>query len=50
MPWPPPNDRAERAEKNEPIPRGREQRLELCHRRLAEDGRTEHEANRAYQA
>jgi transposase len=41
---------AERAEKNEPIPRDREQRLELCHSRLAEDWRTEHEANRAYQA
>src|SRR6266540_6121778 len=41
---------AERAAKEEPIPRDREERLELCHRRLVEDWRAENEGNRAYEA
>jgi transposase len=41
---------AERAAKEEPIPRDREERLELCHRRLVEDWRAEHQGNRAYEA
>ncbi len=40
----------ERTAKGEPIPRDREQRLELCHRRLVEDWRAENEGNRAYEA
>jgi hypothetical protein len=40
----------ERAAARQPIPRNREQRLELCHRRLAEDWRAEQEGNRAYEA
>ncbi len=41
---------AERAAKAEPIPRDRGQRLSLCHRRLVEDWRAEHDGNRAYEA
>jgi transposase len=41
---------AERAGKPEPVPRDRERRLRSCHRRLVEDWRTEHRANRAYEA
>ena len=41
---------AERAAKREPVPRDREERLELCHRRLVEDWRAEHRGNRAYEA
>jgi hypothetical protein len=40
----------ERAAKEEPIPRDRTDRLELCRERLLEDWRTEHRANRAYEA
>src|SRR5215216_5705909 len=41
---------AERAAKPEPVPQDRERRLEICHRRLVEDWRAEHQANRAYEA
>ncbi len=41
---------AERAASPEPVPRGRGERLQGCHRRLVEDWRAEHEANRAYEA
>ena len=41
---------AERAERKEPIPRDREERLELCHRRLVEDWRAQRQGNRAYEA
>jgi transposase len=41
---------AERTANQEPIPREREERLELCHRRLVEDWRAEHRGNRAYEA
>jgi transposase len=41
---------AERAAKPEPIPRDRAKRLELCRRRLVSEWRTEHDANRAYEA
>jgi len=41
---------AERAAKEEPVPRDREERLELCHRRLVEDWRAEQRGNRAYEA
>jgi transposase len=41
---------AERAAKEEPVPRDRQKRLELCHRRLVEEWQTEHRANRAYEA
>jgi transposase len=41
---------AERAAKGEPVPRDREERLELCHRRLVEDWRAEQRGNRAYEA
>ena len=41
---------AERAAKLEPVPQDRERRLEICHRRLVEDWRAEHQANRAYEA
>ena len=40
----------ERAERPEPVPRDRAQRLETCRRRLAEDWRAEQRANRAYEA
>src|ERR671910_880018 len=40
----------ERAAREEPVPRGRAERLELCRRRLVEEWRTEHRANRAYEA
>ncbi len=40
----------ERVARPEPIPREREERLELCHRRLIEDWRTERRANRDYEA
>src|SRR5439155_12235411 len=39
---------AERAA--EPVPKAREERLEICHRRLVEDWRAERHANRAYEA
>jgi len=41
---------AERAAKPEPVPRGREERLELCRRRLAEDWQAEQLGNHAYEA
>jgi transposase len=41
---------AERAAKQEPVPRDRAKRLELCRDRLLEDWQTEHRANRAYEA
>jgi transposase len=41
---------AERAANEEPIPRAREERLEICHRRLVEDWQAERFANRAYEA
>jgi Transposase DDE domain len=41
---------AERAADPEPVPRDREERLEICHRRLVDDWRAEHQANRAYEA
>jgi transposase len=41
---------AERAAQPEPVPRDREERLEICRRRLVEDWRAEHRANRAYEA
>ena len=41
---------AERAAQQEPIPRARSERLELCHRRLVEDWRTQRRGNRAYEA
>ncbi len=40
----------ERAEKEESVPRAREERLELCRQRLVEDWQTEHRANRDYEA
>ena len=40
----------ERAAKEEPIPRERSERLELCRERLVEDWLTEQRANRAYEA
>jgi transposase len=40
----------ERAAKEEPVPRDRAERLELCRGRLVEDWRAEHRANRAYEA
>jgi transposase len=40
----------ERAAKAASIPRDRGERLELCHHRLVEDWRAEHEGNRAYEA
>jgi hypothetical protein len=39
----------ERAARPEPVPRDRGKRLETCRRRLAEDWRAEHRANRAYE-
>jgi transposase len=41
---------AARAANPEPVPRDREERLEICHRRLVEDWGAEHRANRAYEA
>jgi transposase len=41
---------AERAADPEPVPQDREQRLEICHRRLVEDWSSEHQANRGYEA
>lgn len=41
---------AERAEREESIPRAREERLDTCHRRLVEDWQTERRANRDYEA
>jgi transposase len=41
---------AERAEREESVPRAREKRLGLCHRRLVEDWQTECRANRDYEA
>jgi transposase len=41
---------AERAAKEEPVPRDRSERLELCRERLVEDWRTERRANRDYEA
>ena len=41
---------AERAAKEEPVPRDRPERLELCHERLVEDWRAERKGNRAYEA
>src|SRR5919108_2573982 len=41
---------AERAAAEQKVPRSREKRLELCHRRLVEDWRTEQRANRDYEA
>jgi transposase len=40
----------ERAAKEEPVPRDRADRLDLCRERLVEDWRAEHRANRAYEA
>ena len=40
----------ERAAKLEPVPRERAERLEIGRRRLVEDWRTEHRANREYEA
>jgi hypothetical protein len=39
----------ERAERPEPVPRDRAQRLETCRRRLTEDWRAERQANEAYE-
>ena len=41
---------ANRAAAKEKVPRSREERLELCHRRLVEDWQVEHKANRDYEA
>jgi transposase len=41
---------AERAAAAEKVPRSREKRLEVCHRRLVEDWQMEHQANRDYEA
>jgi transposase len=41
---------AERVAAKEPVPKKRKERLELCHRRLVEDWRTEQRANRDYEA
>jgi hypothetical protein len=41
---------AERAEKDEPVPRQRGERLSLCHRRLVEDRQSERFAIREYEA
>jgi transposase len=41
---------AERAATEEKVPRSREKRLEVCHRRLVEDWQVEHQANRDYEA
>jgi transposase len=39
-----------RAEDKQPIPRDREERLELCHERLVGDWRAQRQGNRAYEA
>src|SRR5215218_456189 len=39
----------ERAARQEPVPRDRAKRLEICRERLVEEWRTEHRANRAYE-
>jgi transposase len=41
---------AERAEREDPVPRAREERLDLCRQRLVEDWQTEHRANRDYES
>ena len=41
---------AERAAREESVPRDRAKRLELCHRRLVEDWQSERQANRDYEA
>lgn len=41
---------AERAEREDSIPREREERLDLCRQRLVEDWQTERRANRDYEA
>jgi Transposase domain (DUF772) len=41
---------AKRAKEKQPIPRGREERLELCHERLVEDWRAQRQGARAYEA
>ena len=41
---------AERAERAEPVPRARAERLELCQRPLVEEWRVERFANREYEA
>ena len=41
---------AERRAQEEPVPRAREERLELCRQRLVSDWRTERQANRDYEA
>jgi transposase len=41
---------AKRAEEKQPIPRGREERLELSHDRLVEDWRAQRQGSRAYEA
>lgn len=41
---------AERAASPEPVPKERQKRLEICRGRLVEDWRTEHRANRDYEA
>jgi transposase len=40
----------ERAAEPEPVPRDRERRLEICHRRLVCDWQAERQANQAYEA
>jgi transposase len=40
----------ERAAQPQPVPRNREKRLEICHGRLIDEWRAEHQANRAYEA
>ena len=41
---------AERKAQEEPVPRAREERLDLCRQRLVEDWQTERQANRDYEA
>jgi transposase len=41
---------AEREAKPGPVPQDREKRLGICHSRLVEDWRAEHQANRVYEA
>ncbi len=41
---------AERAGKEEPVPKDRAERLDLCRRRLVEDWQAENRGNRAYEA
>jgi transposase len=40
----------ERAARQEPVPRERQKRLEICRERLVSEWRAEHRANRAYEA